>query len=81
MVISCTRFLYESEIVMTIEEAITRYENNAEYERTHDNLQGCLEFRQLVEWLRKYQMMQLDYKADKIASSYTDEVEDGNESN
>ena len=43
---------------MTIEEAITRYKNNAEYERTHGNLQGCLEFRQLAEWLRKYQKIE-----------------------
>ena len=27
---------------MTIDEAIKRYVNNAEYERTHGNLQGCL---------------------------------------
>ena len=40
---------------MMIDEAITRYNNNAEYERTHGNLQGCLEFRQLVEWLEKLQ--------------------------
>ncbi len=43
---------------MTIEEAITRYKNNAEYERTHGNLQGCLEFRQLVEWLGQLQKIQ-----------------------
>lgn len=40
---------------MTIDAAITRYKNNAEFERTHGNLQGCLEFRQLVEWLEKLQ--------------------------
>lgn len=38
---------------MTIDEAITRYKNNAEYERTHGNLQGCLEFRLLVDWLQE----------------------------
>ena len=38
---------------MTLDEAIKRYENNAEYERTHGNLQGCLEFRQLAEWLKE----------------------------
>ena len=43
---------------MTIDEAIERYKNNAEYERTHGNLQGCLEFRQLVEWLEKYQKIE-----------------------
>ena len=43
---------------MSIDETITRYKNNAEYERTHGNLQGCLEFRQLVEWLEKLQKIQ-----------------------
>ena len=43
---------------MTIDEAITRYKNNAEHERTHGNLQGCLEFRQLAEWLEKLQQIQ-----------------------
>lgn len=38
---------------MTIDEAIKRYTNNAEYERTHGNLQGCLEFRQLAGWLKE----------------------------
>lgn len=36
---------------MTLDEVIKRFSNNAEYERTHENLQGCLEFRQLAEWL------------------------------
>jgi len=36
---------------MTLDEAIKRYTNNAEYERMVGNLQGCLEFRQLAEWL------------------------------
>ena len=38
---------------MTLEEEIKRYTDNAEYERTHGNLQGCLDFRQLAEWLRE----------------------------
>lgn len=42
---------------MRLDEAITRYKNNAEYERTHGNLQGCLEFRQLAEWLKDYKRM------------------------
>ena len=41
---------------MTLDEAIERYTNNAEYERTHDNLQGCLDFKQLAEWLRELQI-------------------------
>ena len=36
---------------MTLDKAIERYTSNAEYERTHGNLQGCLDFRQLAEWL------------------------------
>lgn len=42
----------------TIDEAIKRYKNNAEYERTHGSLQGCLEFRQLAEWLEQLQKIQ-----------------------
>ena len=38
---------------MTLDEAIERYKDNAEYERTHGSLQGCLEFKQLAEWLKE----------------------------
>lgn len=38
---------------MTLDEAIERYTSNAEYERTHGNLKGCLEFRLLVVWLKE----------------------------
>lgn len=38
---------------MTIDEAIEKYINNAEYERNHGNLQGCLDFKQLAEWLKE----------------------------
>ena len=41
---------------MTIDEVIKRYNDNAEYERTHGNLQGCLEFKQLAEWLKELKM-------------------------
>lgn len=39
--------------MFNLDEAIKRYTRNAEYERTHGNLQGCLEFRQLAEWLKE----------------------------
>ena len=42
---------------MTLDEVIERYTRNAEYERTHGNLQGCLEFRQLAEWLKDYKRL------------------------
>ena len=52
---------------MTIDEAIKRYNHNAEHERTHGNLQGCLEFRQLAEWLN-------DYKGLKEQESILDKI-------
>ena len=79
---------------MTIEEAIKRFQSNAEYERTHGNLQGCLEFRQLVEWLRKYQKIESKIKVlqhftedtplatqrmIRIVNEISEVLEDGNE--
>lgn len=40
-------------MIDSLEEVIKRFTNNAEYERTHGNLQGCLDFKQLAEWLRE----------------------------
>lgn len=37
----------------TIDEKIERFTNNAEFERRHDNLYGCLEFRELAELLKE----------------------------
>lgn len=42
---------------MSIDEAIKRYVDNSEYERTHGNLQGCLEFTQLVKWLKELKQL------------------------
>lgn len=42
---------------MTLDEAIKRYTNNAEYEHTHGNLQGCLDFGQLAEWLKELKQL------------------------
>lgn len=42
---------------MTLDEAIERYISNAEYERTHGNLQGCLDFKQLAEWLKELKQL------------------------
>lgn len=47
---------------MTLEEAIKRYTDNAEYERTHVNLQGCLDFRQLAEWLKELKRLRVPKK-------------------
>lgn len=42
---------------MTIDEAIKRYVDNADYERAHGNLQGCLEFKQLANWLKELKQL------------------------
>ena len=70
---------------MTIDETIKRFQSNAEYERTHDNLQGCLEFRQLAEWLRKYQKIEQIMKKRygryyiEIVQEIKEVIEDGND--
>lgn len=38
---------------LDIDEEIKKFENNAEFERTHENLRGCQEFKKLVGWLRE----------------------------
>ena len=75
---------------MSIEEAITRYKNNAEYERTHGNLQGCLEFRQLAKWLEQLhkinKIMHKEYTAEHMdvclvqrLAEIREVLEDGND--
>lgn len=39
---------------MTLDEQIKILENNAEYIRKEGDLQGCLNFKQLAEWLKDY---------------------------
>ena len=51
---------------MTLEEAIKRYTDNAEYERTHGNLQGCLEFRQLAKWLKELRAYRGLYRKEHV---------------
>ena len=43
--------------MMKLDEAIERCTSNVEYERTHGNLQGFLEFKQLAKWLRDYERL------------------------
>lgn len=40
---------------MTIDEQIKILESNAEFERKDGDLQGCLNFKQLSEWLKELQ--------------------------
>lgn len=58
---------------MSIDEAIERYKINAEFERTHGNLQGCLEFRQLANWLKQLQDVKKiisEHDSDKMPEDY-----------
>ena len=56
---------------MKLEEAIETYTSNAEYERTHGNLQGCLEFRQLAKWLKDYKgLLKAINAIKKICATY-----------
>ena len=60
---------------MTLDEVIKRFIHNAEYERTHGSLQGCLEFRQLAEWLTELKKLkeQTETCEDAISRSHFDE--------
>ena len=51
---------------MTIDEAIQRYTDNAEYERAHGNLQGCLEFKQLTKWLKELRAYRKMYQKEHV---------------
>lgn len=63
---------------MMLEEAIKIYKNNADYERTHGNLQGCLEFRQLAEWLKELKRLkEQEPVLDKIKSEIETEKNAG----
>ena len=42
---------------MGLDEAIKRYVDNADYERAHGNLQGCLEFKRLEKWLKELKQL------------------------
>ena len=45
-----------------LDKALERFECNAEYERTHGNLQGCLEFKQLCKWLKELRAYRKMYR-------------------
>ena len=60
---------------MTLDEVITRYKNNAEYERTHGNLEGCLEFRQLAEWLKELKQLREQTRWIPVSERLPEELE------
>ena len=60
---------------MTIDEAIQRYADNAEYERTHGSLQGCLEFKQLEKWLKELRAYRKIYHKENVDNCLRAEME------
>ena len=60
---------------MTLDEAIKRYIDNVEYERTHGNLQGCLEFKQLVKWLKELRAYRKIYHKENVDNCLRAEME------
>ena len=42
---------------MTLDEQIKLLESDAEFARKDGDLQGCLNFRQLAEWLKEYKRL------------------------
>ena len=63
---------------MKLEEAITRYTENAEYERQHGNLQWCLEFKQLAEWLKDYKRLLEQTPLEKVLEDIKGEIRNNN---
>ena len=59
-----------------LDEAIERLRHNAEYERTHGNLQGCLEFRQLAEWLKELKAYREMYHREHVDDYLRSESEE-----
>ena len=61
---------------MTLDETIKRYIDNAEYERTHGNLQGCLDFRQLAKWLKELKAIKENTPPTDDWEHYADRLHD-----
>jgi len=59
-----------------LEKALERYACNAEYERSHGNLQGCLEFKQLCEWLKELRAYRKMYRKEHEGDFLRAESED-----
>ena len=57
-----------SEADLDIDEEIKKFESNAEYERTHENLRGCQEFKKLAEWLKELKELRHEVMDDIKAS-------------
>lgn len=59
---------------ITIDIAIKRYNDKADYECTHGNLRGCLEFRQLAKWLEELKAYRNMYKANNVDNCLREKV-------
>lgn len=62
---------------MTIDEQIKIFESNSEFERKEGDLNNCLNFRQLAEWLKELKAhreawMNVVLEVDKHTKIYSD---------
>jgi hypothetical protein len=57
----------ESEADLDIDEEIKKFENNAEFERTHENLRGCQYFKKLAALLRELKTLKAEQCEDAIS--------------
>ena len=49
-----------------LDEVIERFSSNAQYERARGNLQGFLEFIQLVKWLKELRAYRERYRKEHV---------------
>ena len=64
----------ENEADLDIDEEIKKFENNAEFERAHENLRGCQEFKKLAAWLRELKTLKAEPCADAISRKWVLDV-------
>jgi hypothetical protein len=57
----------ESEADLDIDEEIKKFESNAEFERTHENLRGCQYFKKLAALLRELKTLKAEQCEDAIS--------------
>lgn len=63
-----------SDADLDIDEEIKKFESNAEFERTHENLRGCQEFKKFAGWLKELKELKAEQKNRIARERYEDLV-------